>query len=111
MFCQNPSLVLSLFSTLLKIVIRIRVFVDAHHAGLFPKEGRSAVLGFLTRYIQRRSYLTIVTKEALKKHVEKNWGSVVVLPDKIPNIPIVIAKKLTGENNLLFICSDADDEP
>lgn len=110
-FCQNPSLILSLFFVLLKKLARIKVIVDAHNAGLFPKEGRSLLLGHIARFIQRKADLTIVTNQSLKEHVERNGGCAFVLPDKIPNIPITIPRKLKGKVNLLFICSYADDEP
>jgi len=110
-FCQNPSLILSLFFVLLKKLAGIKVVVDAHNGGLFPKEGRSLLLGHIARFVQRKADLTVVTNESLKKHVESNGGRGFVLPDKIPNIPITIPKKLKGRVNLLFICSYADDEP
>jgi glycosyltransferase involved in cell wall biosynthesis len=110
-FCQNPSIVLALFFVLIKMVIGVKIIVDAHNAGLFPKEGRSVVLNFIARFIQRGSDLTIVTNEELKTFVENNGGRAVVLPDKIPNLPIAAPRKLRGKNNFLFICSYAEDEP
>lgn len=110
-FCQNPSLILSLFLVLLKHLVKIKLCVDAHNAGLFPNECRSISLGLVSRLIQRNADLTIVTNEALKRHVERNGGSAFVLPDRIPDIPVIRPRKLKGKHNILFICSYADDEP
>lgn len=110
-FCQNPSLILSAFLVTIKKPARFRVVVDAHNAGLFPKEGESYLLGLLSRYIQRHADLTIVTNRGLQKHVEKNGGKAFILQDKIPTIPVSQPKKLSKSFNLLFICSYGEDEP
>jgi glycosyltransferase involved in cell wall biosynthesis len=110
-FCQNPSLILSSFLVTIKRFARIKVVVDAHNAGLFPKEGTSYLLGLLSRYIQRKAELTIVTNEGLKAHVMKNRGRAFTLQDKIPDIPIPSPRKVGEEFNLLFICSYGEDEP
>lgn len=110
-FAQNPSIVLSFLLVCLKPFARFTVFIDAHNAGLFPKEGRSWLLGKISRYIQSSADLTIVTNEQLKRHVEGNGGRAFVLQDKIPDIPIRKPSALKGEYNLLFICTYAEDEP
>jgi hypothetical protein len=110
-FCQNPSIVLASFLILVKFVTGIRVCVDAHNAGLFPKEGKSRFLNAIAQFIQRRADLTLVTNESLKQHVEKNGGRAFALPDKIPTIACKESKKLKGKINILFICTYASDEP
>ncbi len=110
-FCQNPSLILSAFLVTIRKPARFRVVVDAHNAGLFPKEGESYLLGMLSRYIQRHADLTIVTNKGLQEHVEKNGGKAFILQDKIPAIPVRPSKELGKGFNLLFICSYGDDEP
>lgn len=110
-FCQNPSLVLALFAIIVKRFFGFNVVVDAHNAGIFPAEGRSLLLRRLSAFIQRGADLTIVTNDALKRHVEDNGGRCFVLPDKIPDIPAMAPVKLKGDVNLLFICSYAEDEP
>jgi glycosyltransferase involved in cell wall biosynthesis len=109
--CQNPSLILSLFLVLIKVLVDSKVIVDAHNAGLFPREGRSCVLGVISRFVQNRADLTIVTNTTLKKHVEENGGRGFVLQDKIPSILETRRRGLKGKKNILFICSYADDEP
>lgn len=110
-FCQNPSLVLSAFLVTLRKFSRLKVIVDAHNAGLFPKEGKSYLLGLLSRYIQRNADITLVTNQGLLDHVEQNGGKGFILQDRIPAIPEMLPRKLGEGFNLLFICSYGEDEP
>ena len=110
-FCQNPSLILSVILLIIKKVTRFKVVVDAHNAGLFPKEGKSFFLRTLALYIQRRADLTIVTNQGLKEYVEVNGGRAFILQDRIPSIPMKTSRKLNEGFNLLFICSYGQDEP
>ncbi len=109
--CQNPSIVLALFLILINKIIKIKICVDAHNAGLFPCEGESRILNLVSRFIQKKADLNIVTNDALKAHVEKNGGRAFVLQDRIPNIPIQAPRELKGKFNILFICSFGNDEP
>jgi glycosyltransferase involved in cell wall biosynthesis len=110
-FAQNPSIVLSLLVILMKPFARFKVCIDAHNAGVFPKEGKSRMLGAIARWIQKRADLTIVTNEGLRKHVNGNGGRAFILQDKIPSIPTVPKICLKGKFNILFICTYASDEP
>lgn len=110
-YCQNPSIVLAFLIVLAKPFNKAFVCVDAHNVGLFPREGRSAVLSAVARFIQRRADLTLVTNEALRRHVEGNGGRAFVLPDRIPRIETGESLRLEGTTNILFICSYAADEP
>ncbi|MGZ8515797.1 MAG: hypothetical protein ACXWWD_00540 [Chitinophagaceae bacterium] len=109
--CQNPSLILALFLVICKRFINIRLFVDSHNAGIYPKEGKSFLLNRLARFIQRHADLTIVTNHVLKEHVERNGGKSFVFPDKIPDLPQIKVHPLKGKYNFLFICTFAIDEP
>jgi glycosyltransferase involved in cell wall biosynthesis len=109
--CQNPSLILSSFLLSIKRLLKLRIVVDAHNAGLFPKEGRSRILMALSRLVQSRADLTLVTNDPLRRHVEMNGGRGFVLQDRIPDISGRKQRKLRGRENILFICSYADDEP
>lgn len=109
--CQNPSIVLAFLLILIKSFTKIKICVDAHNAGLFPSEGKSRILNFLSKYIQRKADLTLVSNEALKQYVEMNGGRGFVLQDKIPDISIQTPRPLKGRFNILFICSFANDEP
>lgn len=109
--CQNPSIVLSAFLVAVKNAAGFRVCVDAHNVGLFPDEGRSPLLMMLSRYIQKKADLTLVTNQGLYRHVKKNHGRPFILQDRIPGIPRKNPGELAGEFNILFICSYANDEP
>lgn len=110
-FCQNPSLVLSLLSILYGKFFAVRIIVDAHNAGLFPLDDRSRFLSAVSEFIQCHADLTIVTNSELSRHVETNGGKAFVLQDPIPRIPKIKKRKLNGNINILFICSFAGDEP
>ncbi|MDW7646074.1 MAG: hypothetical protein SCI25_13650 [Desulfuromonadales bacterium] len=110
-FCQNPSLILSLFLVLVKRPMGFRVCVDAHNAGLYPAEGRSSLLMLLARIVQRLGDLTLVTNDNLCAIVVANGGRGFVLPDRIPSINKTPARPLRGKHNILFICSYGADEP
>lgn len=110
-FCQNPSIVLSLFLVLVKDITKSKVIVDAHNSGIFPAEGNSRILMLFSRFIQRRANMVIVTNDGLKRHVLKNGGSAFVLEDKIPLIQKRQPVSLEGRINILYICSFSEDEP
>lgn len=110
--CQNPSILLPVLVIMFRFVFKYKVVVDAHNSGIYPKDGNDKFLNFLSIFVQKKSNLIIVTNKSLMKIVEKNNGTVCVLPDKIPELKndtdIVT---LQGRVNLLFICSFNDDEP
>lgn len=110
-FSQNPSIVLSCFSVLYGKCFKKKTVVDAHNAGLFPKEGNSKILTNVSRFIQKYADLTLITNMELKRHVEKNGGRGYVLQDPIPQLPDTPLLRLDGMFKFLFICSYAEDEP
>ena len=111
-YCQNPSIVLSLFVVSVKFFFGYNVCIDSHYAGMYPFNNRYLLLNMLTKLIQKNADITIVTNENLAQQVKTNGGTPYILQDKTPNIPILVNKlKLFGEKNLLFICTFAEDEP
>ena len=110
-WCQNPSLVLSLLMLAYARARRAFLVVDAHNAGIFPLEGRVSLLNALSRLVQRGADLTVVTNAPLAEHVAANGGRPFVLPDPIPHLDGFGSERLGGQANLLFICTYAMDEP
>ncbi len=110
-FCQNPSVVLALFSLLYMKLGRGKVCIDTHNAGL-AIDGQHWVFRKLGLFLQRNADLIIVTNSKLKKMVEANGGKAFVLPDNIPVIEHVSGRfPFQHANNLTFICTYAADEP
>lgn len=117
-FCQNPSMVLSLFCVVFKKLFSYSVIVDEHNAGLFPVEGKSELLNRIARYIVRKADAVIVTNSPLAQQCTQWGGNPIILEDPLPNfveeysiVPPVISIKKNAPYKLLFICTWASDEP
>lgn len=108
---QNPSVVLATLIILMKKVFGYRAVVDAHNSGIYPREGESKFMMWISRQLQRLSDLTIVTNDHLRYVVEANGGRAVVLPDSLPDAPELWQYPVTGRVNLAYICTFSTDEP
>jgi len=110
---QNPSIILASLVLFLKLFFKYKVIIDSHNSGLFPLEGKSKVLMWLSRLLQKNADLTIVTNQKLKNIVESNSGRAFVLQDKIPDFPTITKSSdhLSGELNIAYICTFSADEP
>jgi hypothetical protein len=111
-FVQNPSLLLAAIVVLYGKIFIKTVIVDAHNAGIFPLEGKSAVLNHIAQQVNSLASKVIVTNSALKKSIKKDSSDVFTIPDPIP----VIIKNNhyplePNKTTLVFICSWAEDEP
>jgi glycosyltransferase involved in cell wall biosynthesis len=110
-FAQNPSIILCLLCVLLKPLLRYRLIVDAHNAGIYPIPKLQAVANFIIR----KANFVIVTNEALAAQVTVIGGNALILPDPIPLITAPSSSSNTlfplREPSVLFICSWASDEP
>lgn len=112
MVVQNPSLVLAFFGVFWASFSGCCVIIDAHNSGIYPLEGRSALLMVMADWLQKKANLVIVTNGLLKKVVDSHGGRGFVLPDKIPDPPMKIETiTLAGQINVVFICTYSDDEP
>jgi glycosyltransferase involved in cell wall biosynthesis len=108
---QNPSVVLALLALACKRVFGYRLIVDAHNSGIHPREGASAPLMVVSRFIQRHADLTIVTNRELQGVVESNGGRAVVLPDPLPKVHPAKPFPLRGGVAIAYICTYSADEP
>ncbi len=107
---QNPSIVLPFLVLFLRIFFNYKVLIDAHNSGIYPLEGSSSFLMFVSRLYQKNADLTFVTNDSLKKVVESNYGKAFVLPDKIP-VRLTSQKPsahLSGKINIAYICTFED---
>ncbi|WP_412535862.1 glycosyltransferase [Marinobacter sp. MIT932201] len=115
LFVQNPSIVLSFIAVFLRIYFNYKLVVDQHNAGIYPLEGKSNVLNFLSAWILRKADLNIVTNDELLDVVESLGGRAIVAPDPLPEMPIdqsiKFAKFDKSQFNIVFICSWDNDEP
>ncbi len=109
---QNPSMVLCILVLLCRSLFRYYLVVDSHNSGIYPLDKKYTILNFISKTIQRKSDLTIVTNKNLSLQVKKNGGNPCILPDKLPDIPVQANPyRLNGTKNLVFICSFHSDEP
>ncbi|MET4024631.1 glycosyltransferase involved in cell wall biosynthesis [Marinobacter sp. MBR-99] len=120
-FCQNPSIVLSLFCVLFKNFLSYAVVVDEHNAGLFPLDGQKKLLNWIARYIVRKADAVIVTNDSLAEICSDWSGRPIVMEDPLPDFKEEYAITQKVKKNmvvcagrpfeLLFICTWAPDEP
>lgn len=115
-YCQNPSIVLTLLCLLVGRVHGTPVIVDAHNAALLPLSGKNPIARWLSKIWIGAAHAVIVTNNNLAQLIEKCSGTPVVLPDPLPSIAVA---ETHGNSTpvppdaikVLFICSWADDEP
>lgn len=113
LFVQNPSIVLAYISALFKNIFSYSLVVDAHNAGIYPLEGESVFLNFITQKICKQADMVIVTNQALAKQVIDWGGRSFVMPDPLPEYSVNKSTQAEQEfkKTFLLICTWADDEP
>lgn len=111
-FVQNPSIVLSLLAVVLKRVLKYKVVVDAHNAGIRPSSNPSDITSRLAKVVIKYADLTLVTNSELEKVVLDYGGRAFVLPDPIPELSKPTGRfTIPAKPYLLLICSWSSDEP
>jgi glycosyltransferase involved in cell wall biosynthesis len=112
LFVQNPSIVLAYISLIFKYLISYKLVVDAHNAGIYPLEGKSRFLNYITRRICGNADMIIVTNSALANQVKIWGGDPFVMPDPLPDYE---GRTASYDNksikDFLLICTWSDDEP
>ena len=108
---QNPSIILTALSCLLRKIYCFRLVVDSHNAGIIPATKNLQKINFLYTYLQRVADLTIITNHELSKLVLSNGGKPFVLPDKVPFPASKRKLDLGGKYNVVVICTFDSDEP
>lgn len=112
---QNPSLFLTTVAALMRSIKKFRLVQDLHsyfiwHRGR-PRCLRDRVYNVLSDFCIRRSDLTLVTNESLKKVIEEIGGRGAVLQDKIPSVNRPSRLRLNGPKSVVYICTYSEDEP
>lgn len=109
-FVQNPSIFLALFAVMLKVFFRRIVVIDAHNAGVYPKENKYPLLTKVNFLILRYADFVIVTNQPLVKMLEGYGIKAFEFTDPLPDISFSSNNDLRKEY-VFIICSWAEDEP
>lgn len=111
-FAQNPSMILAALCVLIKPIYSYKLVIDAHNAGIRPREGKNFLLNAIATWINRKADKVIVTNNILARYAVDTGITPYILPDPIPNIfdtkKSIMSK---GKIRVLFICTWAVDEP
>lgn len=110
-FVQNPSLVLSLYASLIKWLLRFTLIVDFHNGGMYPLEGKSKFLNLIAKVVARLSDVALVSNDSLAETIKMWNAKPIVFPDPIPTINFGKVRRVIENNYALFICTWAKDEP
>lgn len=111
-FVQCPSLVLGLWSVVLKRLLGYALIADLHNQAVQPCANGPFVYRWMLRCLHRNADLGLVSNNALSPIVEANGGTPFVLPDRIPSLqPASSAAKSGPPYSVVFVCSFAADEP
>jgi len=110
---QNPSIVLTGLSLMLRWVFRYRLVVDAHNEAVEPYLHNSKVVLWLSRLYMKQADLTIVTNHALAEIIRKEGGRPIVLPDKVPEYKASISHshRVSDKLHIVLVSTFAKDEP
>lgn len=101
-FCQNPSVVISLLCTIIKPIYKYKLVTDTHNYSL--ESDAPLMVKILGRFIRKHS-LSIISNEGLREKVESTGGRALVLPGKLPDLEVA------EDDYVLFICTFSPDEP
>jgi glycosyltransferase involved in cell wall biosynthesis len=74
-------------------------------------EGKNGFLMIISRWLQKKAVITIVTNQGLRNIVNLNSGRAICLPDALPDLPSMYHENLGGKTNIVFICTFGKDEP
>jgi glycosyltransferase involved in cell wall biosynthesis len=112
---QNPSGILTLLAVLWRPLLRYRLVVDAHNAGVYPFEPAYDRFARVFPFLHRHTDRTIVTNEPLAEVVRRNGGRASVLPDALPDLASHLKVPSQARPQvgfvLTFVCTFAADEP
>ncbi|WP_286219891.1 hypothetical protein [Marinobacter apostichopi] len=113
-FAQNPSVVLALLAVSIGPLLRCKVIIDAHNAGIHGPERSNPLVRKLNRFIIRKANAVIVTNAELASYASSLGGNPIVLPDPLPLFTEdkgTAVEDRTSTLKALCITSWSDDEP
>jgi hypothetical protein len=111
---QNPSIVLTFVSLLLRPLFRYKLVVDAHNEAINPYINTHFIFIWMSKLLIKKSDLTLVTNSVLAEKVVGLGGKPFVLPDVLPSIkptPPLPAPIGNQPWKILLISTYAKDEP
>ena len=108
---QCPSIVLALWTILLKPLQRYTLVADLHNEAVEPFNYSFRLYGLVLRWIHRTADISIVSNTALQSVVMSAGGRALVLPDKVPAIESPHPRSRRSEALVVFVCTYAADEP
>lgn len=109
---QNPSLVLAIFTLLLRAYFGYHLVIDAHNEAVEPFAHSSFVMQWLTYLLLRQADRIIVTNQQLAVFVKEQGGVPLILPDRIPRPPLLLPPfNVSDKFNVAVIATFAADEP
>jgi glycosyltransferase involved in cell wall biosynthesis len=110
---QNPSMILAVTAILVRKVYSYTLVVDRHSNFMFGRDHGviKSLFTLLSDFTLRHSDVTVVTNRGLSTIVARAGGRALVLPDAIPDLLSAGGYRVTGQTNVCFICTFAEDEP
>lgn len=116
---QNPSILLTMLAICLRPLLRYRLVVDAHNAGVYACDAAHKKYSAIYPFFHRHADLTVVTNSQLANIVACNGGRPFELIDPLPNFASV-GEHTTPDSTTIdhgqlarvtYICTYAADEP
>jgi hypothetical protein len=108
---QCPSIILAIWTIVLKPLGRYRLVADLHNEAVEPFNYSFRMYGLILRWIQRAADVSLVTNTALQSVVTSAGGRALVLPDKVPAVAPGLRAGGRSDSLVVFICTYAADEP
>jgi glycosyltransferase involved in cell wall biosynthesis len=113
LFVQNPSLVLTVYTLLLRKVFGYKLVIDAHYFGIIAPNGKTLLQKVLD-ICNRCADMVIVTNSNHYKMIAALGGNPFICQDPLPDLESYARKfsaSDTIDKKVLFICSFDIDEP
>lgn len=108
-FVQNPSIILAAIAVILKPLLKYKLVIDAHNAGVRPREGKNVLLQKINMAILRGADCVIVTNQRLMQFLSTHKVSSATVTDPLPELMEPEGSHYT--NYIIVLCSWAEDEP